>query len=66
MFTTVQMGQMAKVKPAAPIGGLYEAEVIAIDRVFDAASDTFGVRLKLDNPEGALVAGIDCKIEIGE
>jgi len=40
--------------------------VIAVDQVFDAASDTFGVRLKMDNPEGKLVAGIDCKIEIAD
>jgi hypothetical protein len=37
----------------------------AIDRVFDAASDTFGVRLKLDNPEGKLVARIDYRFVIG-
>jgi RND family efflux transporter MFP subunit len=65
LFKNVKVGQIAQVKPAAPIGGEYEAEVIVIDRVFDAASDTFGVRLRLDNPEGKLVAGIDCKIEIG-
>ena len=65
VFNNVKLGQIAKVKPAAPIGGEYDAEVIVIDRVFDAASDTFGVRLKLDNPDGKLVAGIDCKIDIG-
>ena len=66
LFNNVEIGQIAKVMPAAPIGGEYEAEVIAVDRVFDAASDTFGVRLKMDNPEGKLVAGIDCKIEIAD
>ena len=66
LFNNVEIGQIAKVMPAAPIGGEYEAEVIAVDRVFDAASDTFGVRLKMDNPEGRLVAGIDCKIEIAD
>ncbi|SFS22524.1 efflux RND transporter periplasmic adaptor subunit [Yoonia litorea] len=55
-------GDVASVFPAAPIGGQYEATIIAIDRVFDAASDTFGVRLALPNPEGALPTGLDCEI----
>ncbi|MEM8538115.1 MAG: efflux RND transporter periplasmic adaptor subunit [Pseudomonadota bacterium] len=55
-------GDVASVFPAAPIGGEYEATIIAIDRVFDAASDTFGVRLALPNPEGELPTGLDCQI----
>lgn len=55
-------GDVAVVFPAAPIGGTYEATIIAIDRVFDAASDTFGVRLALPNPDGTLPTGLDCEI----
>jgi RND family efflux transporter MFP subunit len=55
-------GDTAQVFPAAPIGGSYTATIIAIDRVFDAASDTFGVRLALPNADQALPTGLDCQV----
>lgn len=61
-YKDLKIGQTATVMPADPIGGSYTAKIIVIDKVFDAASDTFGVRLSLDNPEGKLVAGIDCRL----
>ena len=33
-----------------------------VDRVVDAASGTFGVRLELPNPNYALPAGLKCKV----
>lgn len=62
MYDQVAKGQVAKVYPAAPLSGEYDATVIVVDKVFDAASDTFGVRLALPNPEGKLPAGIDCTV----
>ncbi|KEO56053.1 efflux RND transporter periplasmic adaptor subunit [Thioclava pacifica] len=62
MYDQVKAGQVARVYPAAPVGGEYDAKVIVVDKVFDAASDTFGVRLALANPEGKLPAGIDCTV----
>jgi hypothetical protein len=62
LFPSLKKGEMGTVLPAAPIGGEYQAEIIAIDRVFDAASDTFGVRLALENPDGFLPAGLDCEV----
>ena len=38
------------------------ATVTVVDRVLDAASGTFGVRLALPNPDLLLPAGIRCKI----
>lgn len=61
-YKDLKIGQIATIMPADPIGGSYAATIIVIDRVFDAASDTFGVRLSLDNPDGRLVAGIDCRL----
>jgi len=52
----------AKVIPEAPIGGQYTAEVKIVDRVIDAASGTFGVRLELPNPGYRLQAGLKCKV----
>ena len=48
--------------PEAPIGGQYTAEVKIVDRVIDAASGTFGVRLELPNPGYRLQAGLKCKV----
>jgi multidrug efflux pump subunit AcrA (membrane-fusion protein) len=38
-----------------------EAKVTVVDRVVDAASGTFGVRLELPNPGYKLPAGLKCK-----
>jgi hypothetical protein len=37
-----------------------------VDRVFDASSGTFGVRLELPNPNGAIPAGVRCKVEFAK
>lgn len=60
-FGKLSVGQEVEVLPEAPIGGRYTATVQVIDRVFDAASGTFGVRLELANPDLKLPAGIKCK-----
>lgn len=63
LYDAVSVGQMGTVRPADPIGGVYQAEITAIDQVFDAASDTFGLRLTLPNPGNKLPAGVDCTVE---
>jgi len=60
-FDKLGAGQQVEVLPEAPIGGRYMATLQVIDRVFDAASGTFGVRLELPNPDFKLPAGIKCK-----
>ena len=62
LYATLTNGDTGMIYPAEPVGGEYAAEIIAIDRVFDAASDTFGVRLALQNPDGALPTGLDCQV----
>ena len=62
LYNEVSVGQKAIVKPMEPIGGTYEATIDAIDQVFDAASDTFGVRLELPNPGAKLPGGVDCTL----
>jgi len=58
----IKVGMRAKVIPEAPVGGQYIAEVKIVDRVIDAASGTFGVRLELPNPNYRLPAGLKCKV----
>jgi len=40
----------------------YPAVIERIDRVADAASGTFGVRLRLENPNYEIPAGVRCKV----
>ncbi|MBX2867976.1 MAG: efflux RND transporter periplasmic adaptor subunit [Acidiferrobacterales bacterium] len=60
---TVKRGMKAKVFPQKPIGGDYDAEVLTVDHVLDAASGTFGVRLALPNPKNKLPAGLRCLVD---
>lgn len=60
---SVSLGDTAYVYPEEPVGGRYAARVKVIDRVFDAASGTFGLRLELPNPDNKLPAGLRCRIE---
>lgn len=59
----IKLGDELAIIPEAPVGGRYMARVTVIDRVFDAASGTFGLRLELPNPEYKLPAGLRCRIE---
>ncbi len=61
-YHLIKTGMRATVKPEAPIGGQYTAEVKVIDKVIDAASGTFGVRLELPNPNHHVPAGLKCKV----
>jgi RND family efflux transporter MFP subunit len=61
-YNQIRSEKTATIEPEEPIGGTYDATVSAIDRVLDAASGTFGVRLQLPNPQYRLPAGLKCKI----
>jgi RND family efflux transporter MFP subunit len=62
LFGSIKKGMRATVRPEAPIGGEYVAQVKIVDRVVDAASGTFGVRLELPNPGYRLPAGLKCVV----
>jgi RND family efflux transporter MFP subunit len=62
-YRQIRAASHAQVRPEQPIGGSYTASVVVVDRVLDAASGTFGVRLALPNPDFRLPAGIRCKAE---
>jgi len=62
LFGRIRVGMQAEVTPEAPVGGVWPARVTVVDRVIDAASGTFGVRLALPNPDLRLPAGLKCKL----
>lgn len=63
LYSQLSPGMSATVVPAAPFDREYDAKVQIIDKVFDAASATFGVRLKLPNPDRSLPAGLKCVVK---
>jgi multidrug efflux pump subunit AcrA (membrane-fusion protein) len=62
LLQQVSVGMTAQVLPEAPVGGSHEATVTIVDRVVDAASGTFGIRLELPNSDFALPAGLNCRV----
>ena len=61
-FGELSLGMPAEVVPESPNAGRYQATIAVIDRVFDPASRTFGVRLELENKDFALPAGMRCTV----
>lgn len=59
---SVKVGMKATVMPEDPVGGEHEATVTIVDKVIDAASGTFGVRLEMPNPDYAIAPGLKCKV----
>ncbi|MBL8470900.1 MAG: efflux RND transporter periplasmic adaptor subunit [Rhodocyclaceae bacterium] len=57
----VSPGMKIDVLPDIPGATAHAASVKVVDRVHDAASATFGVRLELPNPKLTLPAGVRCR-----
>lgn len=62
-FNKIKHGMTASVRPDMAEVELRTAKVVVVDRVIDAASNSFRVRLELPNPDNALPPGLRCKIE---
>jgi RND family efflux transporter MFP subunit len=58
----IKKGDAAQVELSFNKNKEYAAKVVVVDRVFDSASGTFGVRLELPNPGNQLAAGQRCKV----
>ncbi len=63
-YTKVKPGMQAEVTPEKPLDGRFTAAVTSIDKVIDAASGTFQVRMDLPNPDGRLPGGVKCKAKL--
>jgi RND family efflux transporter MFP subunit len=68
-FGQVEVGMKGAVMPELLPDAQKKREHIAVvktvDRVIDAATNTFRVRLELPNPGGTLPAGLRCKVDLG-
>ncbi len=63
MYNEIRVGMRAEIYPESALLESHEAEVVVIDRVGDAASGTFGVRLSLPNPNYNLLPGVKCRMK---
>lgn len=64
-FGQVEVGMKGAVMPELLNKKEHIAVVKTVDRVIDAATNTFRVRLELPNPGGVLPAGLRCKVDLG-
>jgi len=63
LFGSVKVGAKATVMPVVG-GGRFAASVRGVDRLIDAASGTFVVRLEVPNPEGKVPGGARCSATV--
>lgn len=61
-YGTISTGMRAEVTPELARKRTYIAEVSIVDKVVDAASGTFGVRLELPNPGNYIPGGLRCSL----
>jgi RND family efflux transporter MFP subunit len=61
-FGTITKGMRAEVTPELAKRRKYIAQVTIVDKVVDAASGTFGVRLELPNPGNYIPGGLRCDL----
>jgi len=60
-YGKLKPGSAATIALGAPVGGIRKGTVAIVDKVIDARSGTFGVRVKLPNPGLAIPSGVSCK-----
>ncbi len=61
-FGSVKRGMKAEVRPELPVGGVYVGKVTIVDKVVDAASSTYIVRVDIANPELKVPSGLKCRV----
>jgi RND family efflux transporter MFP subunit len=62
MFGKISPGMSATIIPELPEYGEQTATVTIVDKVFDSASSTFGVRLEMPNAEYQIPCGLKCLV----
>jgi len=65
LFGSLRVGMGGTVSFGSLLPGTFQAKVAVVDRLVDAASGTFGVRLRLANPGNRIPAGIKCSVKFG-
>jgi RND family efflux transporter MFP subunit len=61
-FGSVKVGMKAEVRPEYPVSGVYAGVVTIVDKVIDAASSTYVVRVDIANPSMNVPSGLKCRV----
>ncbi len=64
LYGQFRVGETITVRPELPGAAPVQAQIRQVDRVLDAASNSFRVRLSLPNPDHRLPAGLRCKADL--
>jgi RND family efflux transporter MFP subunit len=62
LFGSVSIGTEAEVMPLVPNAVMRRSWISVVDRTIDAASETFGVQLELDNEGHEIPGGVRCDV----
>ena len=62
-FDDIKLGMKAVIIPEINMNQAYQAEVSIVDKLIDASSGTFDVRLSLPNGNYQLPGGLKCRIQ---
>jgi RND family efflux transporter MFP subunit len=65
-YGQIKTGDMATVKAGIADARALRAKVVLVDRMVDAASNTFRVRLELPNPDNRIPPGLRCNIAFND
>jgi RND family efflux transporter MFP subunit len=65
LWESTQVGSTVAVELDRPKTTRIEGSIVVVDSVFDTASATFGVRVELPNPGGAIPGGQRCRLDLG-
>jgi RND family efflux transporter MFP subunit len=62
-YSLIEPGRAVTISPLDAVNGARSGEVITKDPQIDASSGLFLVEIRLPNPDGAIPAGIRCRVE---
>lgn len=62
LFGKIEVGTLGKVSMAEYLPGTFDAKVVVVDKVIDAASRTLGIRLQMPNKGNKIPAGVNCTV----
>lgn len=65
-YGTARVGMTGIVSMQPMLPGTYKATVVVVDKLIDAASGTFGVRLQMPNPGNKIPAGLKCSVRFAK
>jgi RND family efflux transporter MFP subunit len=64
LYGTVKTGMAAQITPELPNAPKLDGKIVLVDRLIDAASNTFRVRAELPNAKGSVPSGSRCRAEL--